>query len=1463
MAKSRARFLAELLGSDGLVKTTTTSLAGADGIIDLGVLPSIPNSKLSNSSITINSSATSLGGSITLTSANLAENTNLYYTNARADARITNAGSGNWNTAYGWGNHASGGYAPLSSPTLTGTPAAPTASGSTSTTQVATTAFVQQELTTLIGGAPSTLNDLNELAAAINDDANYNSTLTTALATKLPLAGGTLTGTLTMGSNAISSTGTGTFGVLAVDTMTLNGSSITGSSNLTLDVAGDIKLDADSSNIYLADGGTDIGLLSTNNQDINIRNLITDKDIYFQGKDGSSTITALTLDMSDGGGAHFNNDIYLNDGRAARFGNDQDFRIYNDGSHTTLHNATLNHDMLFKGNDDGSAITALTLDMSNAGKATFSGIVSSAQGFERGNMFITGNEIDVGSGDLTLDVAGDIVLDADGGDIQLKDAGVATGRLGLENGDLNIASMRQDYDIKFKGMDGNTTPFTALTLDMSEAGNATFNQHIYLGDNGYLVFGVGEDVKIHSDGTNGTIGAQNGNLTLDVAGDITLDANGGQTRLKDNGVEWLRFSNESAVAQIYSPVVNSDIHLVGIRAAGVVEALKLDMSDGGAARFSSKIQTGNMTLEHTQITQSAGNLKLLTTASGGHIELAAAGNVGIGIAAPGYPLEVAGATSTSIAYQRTGVSAKKWGFHTDNDNTYWQNITDNVLALTIKNNGNVGIGTTTPTTAKLDVAGTALVENAKLKAIAESNTDAAVDVFIYDTRKDSDGGAWRKRTQNTSWYNETLNTSIRGARKEFPSVAVIVAKSGAITIYDGDDPDMPMWMVFNGNSLVYGSVTAGLEILNGIMFFTGNVSCSEVNFITEFMGLHQATSISQSKAAWRGGILHRNSTAGSWRTEGAGTGSVIQTGTLINQSTNDIAMVVLPNAPINAATGLPVPTIALATNGGISIIKDNGIVVDIVNTQDSSTFNFCQDVHFRSDGAIVWSADSTGNSAAPRFIHVLHEIPSKDFVHIVVANPSNTDEFYSRSNTAGDLKFPSSAGVKALQNSTGITNVGTVDGLSNFAYNKIAPEEGLANYITSDYNTGYQVGNIKLAALSDTDTTNVAGTDLLGGIGNFSPAGSWSFPSGWSLSSNIATGSAVTAYLLPASNGILTTGKKYAVTVTQTSYTSGAVYMYCGTGAPGGTYYASIPSATGTYTFVLTAYNSNFGIYGANYTGVIDNVTVSLAEEDRSTNDNGLKISGTITKTAVATGADLVGYSGWSTSNFLRHPTVANYGSPATISFMGWQKTSAITNYQYMGSLQDGTSGRIIGMSIQAASVSEAGKPYFYDNTNSSLAGTIRVDDGQWHFCVGVLDGISKKLYIDGELNVSATVTALAMTNVTDTRVGFFASSVGGGVNYPHLGSVALLRLSGTAPTAEQIKKIYNDEKFLFQENAKATLHGTSDAVTALAYDEDTELLHVGTSAGRSEFQGLRRVHNTTDAVGAAINASNGFIVEE
>jgi hypothetical protein len=101
-------------------------------------------------------------------------------------------------------------YAPIASPTLTGVPLAPTAAANTNTTQIATTAYVQTELTDLLAGAPGALDTLNELATALGNDANYSTTITTALAAKLPLAGGTMTGAIAMGTNKITGLGTPT-----------------------------------------------------------------------------------------------------------------------------------------------------------------------------------------------------------------------------------------------------------------------------------------------------------------------------------------------------------------------------------------------------------------------------------------------------------------------------------------------------------------------------------------------------------------------------------------------------------------------------------------------------------------------------------------------------------------------------------------------------------------------------------------------------------------------------------------------------------------------------------------------------------------------------------------------------------------------------------------------------------------------------------------------------------------------------------------------------------------------------------------------------------------------------------------------------------------------------------------------------------------------------------------------------
>ena len=93
----------------------------------------------------------------------------------------------------------------LASPTFTGIPAAPTATAGTNTTQVATTAFVKTAVDNVIASAPGALDTLNELAAALGNDANYASTMTASLALKAPLASPTFTGTVTLPTGTVTS----------------------------------------------------------------------------------------------------------------------------------------------------------------------------------------------------------------------------------------------------------------------------------------------------------------------------------------------------------------------------------------------------------------------------------------------------------------------------------------------------------------------------------------------------------------------------------------------------------------------------------------------------------------------------------------------------------------------------------------------------------------------------------------------------------------------------------------------------------------------------------------------------------------------------------------------------------------------------------------------------------------------------------------------------------------------------------------------------------------------------------------------------------------------------------------------------------------------------------------------------------------------------------------------------------
>jgi len=121
--------------------------------------------------------------------------------------------------------------------------------------------------------------------------------------------------------------------------------------------------------------------------------------------------------------------------------------------------------------------------MSDAGKAvfnagaTFGDVVDADSGVTIDNITIDGTEIDLSSGDLTLDVAGDIILDAAGNDVIFSSGGTAIGHITNSSSDLVIESKVSDKDMIFKGNDGGSG-VTALTLDMSGAGAATFNNDV-------------------------------------------------------------------------------------------------------------------------------------------------------------------------------------------------------------------------------------------------------------------------------------------------------------------------------------------------------------------------------------------------------------------------------------------------------------------------------------------------------------------------------------------------------------------------------------------------------------------------------------------------------------------------------------------------------------------------------------------------------------------------------------------------------------------------------------------------------------------------------------------------------------------------------------------------------------------------------------------------------------------------
>ncbi|NOX73954.1 MAG: hypothetical protein GXP03_10160 [Alphaproteobacteria bacterium] len=443
----------------------------------------------------------------------------------------------------------------------------------------------------------------------------------------------------------------------------------------------------------------------------------------------------------------------------------------------------------------------------------------------------------------------------------------------------------------------------------------------------------------------------------------------------------------------------------------------------------------------------------------------------------------------------------------------------------------------------------------------------------------------------------------RGARQGFPEEYAVVAEADRVIIFDVNDNNA-MWMAFTAGTTTSIYVSAGninaVTMVDGFMLVgtSGTASgLSAVHFLFDGAVLNQSTGHNQARDSWVTSLANRNSTGTAWITGQGFAGSA----GIIQDDVNAVAITALPDAPINQTTGMPEPTIAVGTNGGTSVINNDGTVADSNDTNDHNSVAFLanSDLFFGRAGTdwVFRTSDYSTDGFASSISYQNTTIPS--------VNPS--------------------AAADQIQGMVSNVVLAWNTGLTHLKENSATLASGMVAYQTSDWFSGWLAGDILGAWLADTTVetltaSNIA-THTFAGTGNLD---------GWAVASTATDNSGVDVLDVTTGGGSnsvatrtiagLTVGQTYIVKFDRVLNTNTSAIFSTTSG--GGSAYTT--DSTGAFTFTATATSELFAMR-ANTSGVqvqFDNFSVDLADPDRSVKGNGLQVFGSLTKAVVATGAD-------------------------------------------------------------------------------------------------------------------------------------------------------------------------------------------------------------------------------------------------
>ena len=460
----------------------------------------------------------------------------------------------------------------------------------------------------------------------------------------------------------------------------------------------------------------------------------------------------------------------------------------------------------------------------------------------------------------------------------------------------------------------------------------------------------------------------------------------------------------------------------------------------------------------------------------------------------------------------------------------------------------------------------------------------------------------------------TISEVFRGNKRSFPKLSAIVAESGSVTIYDLTEPGRPMWMRFvrstSGSTSTYlsnsGATVAAVMALNGRMAAggAGGLAYLSVDFVREVA----ATKTINTSTKRFGGIAQRN-------VEFTTNGNPDGEGFIANSTINAVAMTVLPDAPVDPVTGLKVPTIAVATAGGVSVIKHSGTVVNSRNTGAYTTIALTPyALHTNAPGSAA-----TWNIAAPLSSLVASFVLSGTLTQGQLASPEQA--------TVKTL-VPSRSKLFRMESNTSRMKIGNLN--ETGAYKSITVS--LANV----FNTGHMVGDIRRAYLADSVVGSVGPSTELVTNGTFDTDSSWTKSGAVTWSNGeytIADVGGADAAITQSISGTVA-GRTYRVeiNITGNTGTSAAGFrVYINTA---GAYVLSSPGITGVQSALITAPVDNFTVglltSGTDKAVTVTSISIKEVVADRSYKAQGASVTGTLTKTPVATGSQLVAYSGFS-----------------------------------------------------------------------------------------------------------------------------------------------------------------------------------------------------------------------------------------